>query len=122
MSQIMTRDTKESAIDVINAVLGVGLALSPWAFGFTHEAAAAWNAWLVGAVIALIAIGALVAFAEWEEWANLILGAWAIIAPFMLGFGGMVSAARTHIVVGLIVVVLAAVELWWVHHRPLSTA
>jgi hypothetical protein len=122
MPQMMTRETKESAIDVVNVVLGVALALSPWALGFTHDVAAAWNAWIVGAIIALIAIGTLVAFAEWEEWANLILGLWAIIAPFMLGFTGMVSASRSHMLIGVIVAVLAAVELWWAHHRPLSTA
>src|SRR5437660_1229864 len=59
---IMTRRSEETAIDVVNAVLGVCLALAPWALGFTGEVAAAWNAWIVGAAIALIAVGALVAF------------------------------------------------------------
>jgi hypothetical protein len=55
---IMTRRGEETAIDIVNAVLGVCLALAPWALGFTGEVAAAWNAWIVGAAIALVAVGA----------------------------------------------------------------
>jgi hypothetical protein len=63
---IMIRRGEETAIDIVNAVLGVCLALAPWALGFTGEVAAAWNAWIVGAAIALVAVGALVAFTQWE--------------------------------------------------------
>jgi len=62
---IMTRRSEETAIDIVNAVLGVCLALAPWALGFTGEVAAAWNAWIVGAAIALVAVGALVAVTQW---------------------------------------------------------
>jgi hypothetical protein len=73
---VTNRKTEETAIDVVNVVVGVCLALMPWLAGFTHDAPAATNAWLVGAAIALIAIGALVSFKEWEEWLNLALGVW----------------------------------------------
>ncbi|MFC7399987.1 SPW repeat protein [Chelatococcus sp. GCM10030263] len=96
--------------------------LTPWVFGFTGEATAAWNAWIVGALMALVAIGALVAFAEWEEWANGVLGVWAIISPWILGFSGITAAMASHVVISLIVAVLAAVELWTTHNRPVSTA
>jgi hypothetical protein len=117
------RKTEETALDVVNLVVGLCLILSPWVLGFAAETGAAWNAWIVGAAIALVAIGALVAFKEWEEWANLVLGLWAIVAPWVLGFAGLIAAATwTHVVAGLIVAVLAGIELWFTHHRPATAA
>ena len=115
-----TRETTENAIDLVNAVLGVCLALAPWALGFTGEVAATWNALIVGAAIALIALGALFAFREWEEWVNLALGVWAILAPWFFGFTTVAGATYAHVIIGLIVV-LAAFDLWIIHNRPVST-
>jgi len=117
----MNRRSEETALDVANLVVGIALALTPWIFGFATETAAAWNAWVVGAIIALVAIGALVAFAEWEEWVNLILGIWALVSPWALGFATIAAAVYAHVVAGLIVAVLAGLELWFAHKRP-STA
>lgn len=117
----MNRRTEETVLDVASLVVGVALALTPWIFGFATETAAAWNAWVVGAAIALVAIGALVAFAEWEEWINLILGIWAIASPWALGFTAVSTALYAHVVAGLIVAVLAGLELWFARKRP-STA
>lgn len=121
MLKITTRRTEDTALDVVNVVVGVCLALAPWVLGFVP--AAAWNAWLVGAAIALVALGALVAFREWEEWVNLVLGVWAIISPWVLGFVfSGTHAGAVHVVAGVIVAALAAIELWFTHKRPLSTA
>jgi hypothetical protein len=116
------RTNVDTAVDVVNLIAGICLALSPWVLGFTGAGAAAWNAWIIGVVVALIAIGALVSFNEWEEWANLVLGIWAVISPWVLGFTGTAPAAVAHVIAGLIVAVLAAIELWFTHHRPMSTA
>lgn len=117
----VTRKTEETALDVANIVVGICLALTPWVLGFAAETAASWNAWIVGAAIALIAIGALVAFAEWEEWVNLILGIWAVVSPWVLGFADITAAVYAHVIAGLVVAVLAALELWFARQRP-STA
>ncbi len=121
MLQNVTREGKDSAIDFIHIVVGILLVISPWALGYAGMTAA-WNAVIVGAVVALIAIGAITAFAEWEEWANFVLGIWLIISPWALGFHSVAAATYAQVVGGIIVAVLAAVELWFVHHRPLSTA
>jgi predicted MFS family arabinose efflux permease len=111
---------KESAIDVVNLVLGAGLILAPWAFGYTSVDVVSRNAWIAGTLIAVTAIMALLAFAEWEEWVNLLLGLWVAISPWALGFHLSISdtAARTHVALGLIVAVLAAVDLWMAHRAP----
>jgi uncharacterized membrane protein len=111
-----------TALDIVNIIAGLGLFLSPWYLGYTGETSAAWNASIVGAVVALIAIGALVAFHEYEEWASLALGLWSIVAPWALGFAAVTAAVWAHVIAGIVVAVLAAANVWFVHNRPLSTA
>ncbi len=96
--------------DWLNLILAVLLVISPWAFGFPAGAATA-NAVVFGIVIGALAIAALAAFARWEEWINLIAGLWVLIAPFVLGFAGITAALWTHVIIGIAVAVLAAVEL-----------
>ena len=104
-------------MDWVNLVLAVALLVSPWVLAFP-AGAATYNAVIAGLIIGLVAIGAIVAFAQWEEWVNLLLGVWAIISPFVLGFAADTTAMWTHVVIGLVVAVLAAVELWSVMHQP----
>jgi hypothetical protein len=120
MASYSYRRMEENAIDIVNLIAGVVLAISPWVLGFAG-AGFAWNAWTVGALVALIAIGALVSFQRWEEWVNLVLGIWAIASPWVLGFSANGGAMATHVIVGLVVAILAAIELWLAAHRPFST-
>lgn len=107
--------------DVVNILAGVGLALSPWLLEFTTVAAAAWNAWIVGAAIALIALAALVWHHPAEEGVNGVLGLWAAIAPWLLGFSELRAAMSVHVVLGLAVAIVAAAVLWSDSQRPRST-
>ena len=116
--RLTTLNTKENAIDIANVVLGVCLALAPWALNFTADATAAWNAWITGTAITLVALGALVAFTQWEEWINLALGVWAVIAPWVAAFSENAAARGVHLAVGIAVAVLAAARLWFVHRNP----
>ena len=104
-------------VDWINLVLAILLVISPWVLGFSATAAS-YNAVIAGLIIGLVAVGAIVAFAQWEEWVNLVVGVWVFIAPFVLGFSIEAPAMWTHVVIGLVVAVLAAYELWTVMHEP----
>ena len=110
------------AFDVVNIVAGLGLLLSPWYLGYAAETYAAWNAWIVGAAVTLIAVAALFAFHQVEEWANVVLGLWAVIAPWALGFSAVAAATWAHVVAGLVVAVLAAISLWSDSGRSYSAA
>jgi hypothetical protein len=88
-----------------NLMLGVWLALSPWALSYASQSTPAWNAHTVGVVIA--ALAALVTFQAWEEWVNAALAAWLIVSPYVLGFSGVVSAFWNQLIVGLLVGALA---------------
>ena len=107
-----------TAINIINAILAAFLFASPWLFGFSDGQAASWNAWVCGLVIAALALAAINELQEWEEWANVVVGLWTAVAPWILGFAGVVAAMWTHVGVGLAVAVLAAVELWLLHSNP----
>ena len=75
--------------------------------------------WVVaGVVIAVLAVAALAAFAVWEEWLNLIVGLWTLIAPWVLGFQVNRTAMTVHVVVGILVAVLAAIEIWIMSQNP----
>ncbi|MBX6327255.1 MAG: SPW repeat protein [Pseudolabrys sp.] len=114
---------KETIGDAVNVLLGAFLFLSPWIFGFSSEPAASWNAWLSGIVIVALAAAALAAFAELEEWLNLIAGVWVALSPWLVGFWTDVAAMWLHIVIGVIVAVIAAARLWFLHHHtPRVTA
>ena len=102
--------------DVANLVLGAILFISPWMFGFDAKWASE-NAYITGIVIAVLAIAALAAFAVWEEWLNLIVGLWAVVSPWVLGFQGT-TAMTVHVVIGAAVAVLAAIELWMMSQNP----
>ena len=102
--------------DVANLVLGAVLFFSPWMFGF-DAGTVSNNAYVTGLVIAIIAIAALAAFAVWEEWLNLIVGLWALVSPWVLGFQGT-TAMTVHVLIGAAVAVLAAIEIWLMTQHP----
>lgn len=114
---------KELIADVFNVVLGAGLFLSPWIFGFATEMRASWNAWLSGLVIAGLAIAALAAYADWEEWLNLAVGVWVAVSPWLVAFHANMTAVWVHLAAGAAVAVVAAARIWFAHQgNPRVTA
>ena len=103
--------------DVANLILGAFLFISPWIFGFSDSHAGA-NANIAGIVIVALAIAALSAFAVWEEWLNLIVGLWTLVSPWVLGFQGITKAMTVCVVVGILVAILAAIEIWMTSQTP----
>jgi hypothetical protein len=112
-----------TAINIITAVLAVLLFFSPWLVGYRNVQIATWNAGACGLAIGLMAAFAITKLQEWEEWSNAALGLWTAAAPWILGFAGTIAAMWTHVLVGLAVLGLAAVELWLIHgSSPSKTA
>ena len=112
----MNEWTNAKYCDVANLALGAILFVSPWLFAF-EAGAPSQNAIISGVVIAVLSIAALAAFAVWEEWLNLIVGLWVMVSPWVLGFQGS-TAMSVHVIIGLIVAVLAAIELWIMYQNP----
>jgi hypothetical protein len=108
--------TNAKLCDVANLILGVILFFSPWIFGF-EAGKASENANIAGIIIVVLAIAALTAFAVWEEWLNLIVGLWTLVSPWVLHFQGT-HAMTVHVIIGVIVAILAALELWIMSQTP----
>jgi hypothetical protein len=117
MEDAMENWSNAKLCDVANLVLGAILFFSPWMFSGFEAGAVSTNAYLTGLVIAIIAIAALAAFAVWEEWLNLIVGLWALVSPWVLGFQGT-TAMTVHVLIGAAVAVLAAIEIWLMTQYP----
>jgi hypothetical protein len=103
IKQNITSDWQDS----LNVLLGLGLFLSPWTLNYVAESNAALNAHIVGGVIVLMALAALFAFRIWEEWISVVLGAWLLVAPWVLNFSGHSTATRTSVLIGIATIVLA---------------
>lgn len=98
----------------ITGILGLILAISPYMFGYSNDAAALWTSLIVGG--ATIVVSLLEATRadrdQWEYWVAGILGLFAVIAPFILGFGGNTSAMWTTVVIGILIAIFAGSRLF----------
>lgn len=91
--------------DWLMLLFGVWLVISPFVFGHAEAGAGAvvWNPVLVGVAVVVFAIAVLRKTQEWEEWILLALGVWMILAPFLLGYAGIVEAMWNSVIMGLLV-------------------
>ncbi len=104
--------------DRCNLVLGLWVFLSPWVLQHTMatgawaarstlSSPAMWNLYIVGIGVVAFAMAALVTFREWEEWANMVLGFWLYVSPWVLGFSYSALLMWNAVIVGALVVILA---------------
>jgi hypothetical protein len=102
---------KRSWQDWINLIFGAWLFFSPWLLKYTTLGTASWDSFYFGFAIVFFSVLALFAPMVWEEWANLVLGLWLIIAPWVHGFSIHIHATWNLVAVGVIVAVLSLVAL-----------
>ena len=91
---------------------GIWLVLAPFLLSYSDITGAVWNDILVGVVVAILAwirVGRPL-FNEGVGWTNLVLGVWLIVAPFVIGYGASTVALWKDVIVGVVVVVLAAMS------------
>jgi len=85
---------------------------------FRDLPAGRWNN--VIAVILIGVFGAIRASGDaracWS-WANVVLGVWMIISPFVLGFSGVVTAMWHNVIAGIVLVVLSWSRVFLPSHR-----
>jgi len=98
--------------DWIGMALGVLIGFSPWFTGQQGDAVVNWNAVIVGALALALAALELAGLQRWEEVCEVVCGLWLIVSPFLFGYTGMGTLAYWHFVLGVLVVLLAAWELW----------
>jgi hypothetical protein len=105
--------------DLANLVLGIWLCISPSVLQLAgNEMIVTQNAVLVGFLLIVTETATLVSFRVWEEWISVVLGAWLVVSPWVLGITALVPMAN-FVIVGLVVLALALYEIWDAHrHSP----
>jgi SPW repeat len=96
--------------DWIGAALGLWLLASPSVIPYGVPAASQ-NAFLGGVLLLAIAFVEITTFRAWEEWINVVLGAWLVVSPWVLG-ATVVIATTNLVIVGLLILALALYEIW----------
>lgn len=94
------------------AVAGLWEVLAPFILGYSGTTVAMWNAIIVGVVLIVLAVWAArnenVDTDKILDWINAAGGVWLILSPFILGYSAVVAATWNDIIVGAVVLVLAA--------------
>ena len=105
--------------DWLGMLLGVLIVLSPWFPTQTaHEMLDAersfivLNTFTVGIIVFGLAQLEYVALQRWEEVAEILVGLWLIISPYILGYSDEGMLRIWHTSLGGLVVLLAALQLW----------
>lgn len=98
--------------DWANMIFGLLLAISPWLLQFTGLEAATLNAVIIGGLVFALSALALTLLDRWEAYISGLLGIWAILSPWLIGFTAYDMAMLAHIGLGALVVAVAAIEVW----------
>lgn len=93
-----------------NVLLGLWLISAPVVLHY--GGAPATNDVIMGVVVGAIALGSIVLLPELTatSWVNLFCGIWIVFAPVIFGFAQLRSVATTHVAVGLLITILAAIR------------
>ncbi len=108
----------KNTLEWVNVVLGGWLFISPWVFGFTGHAGAAWTAWIIGAVVVILALWAMTDQGTWEDWINALAAAVGFFSPWFVGYTTLTAAAWNMWVIALAIFVVAL----WAAYSPTKTA
>lgn len=102
-----TNRTKE---DWALVALGAGAAVAAWMLDPSIGSVITLNATIVGAAIVALALLDLSFLTHWEEPFEMIGGAWLMLSPAWLSYGGALMII--HIGIGAVVFTLAILEFW----------
>jgi len=98
---------------LVSMCAGFWLFVSPWAFYGLSDVRAAWNCWIVGFLIFAIA-GIRVARPVYSVpfgWANVLLGVWVFISPWVFGFSGDGKWLTNSVCTGAIVIAMSIASM-----------
>jgi hypothetical protein len=97
--------------DMLILLLGLWLAVSPWVLAYASNSPQAMNAWVVGVAMAVLAAFDLYKTYMWAVAANLLMGAWLTVSPWVPALVDRGAMMTNSVIVGAAVVVLALWEL-----------
>lgn len=97
-------------VDWVNVIFGVWLIASPWLLTVAgDDTPGAWSSWIVGAGIVSLAFFGMYKPAVWGDTIGILLGAWLLASPWMLGLVAAPAVAINAVIIGVLVICYA---LW----------
>jgi SPW repeat len=95
-------------VDWVNIILAAWLAASPWLLvGAAGDGPAAWSSWSAGTGLVMLALLAMYRPAVWSDAMGIMLGAWLIASPWVLGFASATVALANAVIMGSLVIAYA---------------
>jgi hypothetical protein len=97
--------------DGLGILAGLYLAISPWIIGFNNLTTLTVNNLITGIVVALLALGFASAYARMHgvAWVTPLIGAWTIIAPWVVaGNADTTKTITSNVIIGGLCVLLGA--------------
>lgn len=103
-------------------LFGLAMAVAPFAQGYQDHLSALWASIVLGVVVfAVSVIEAMdLKHAKWEWWVAGSAGILAALTPTVFGFAIVTAERWTLLLLGVIIVILANYELFFVE-QPLTT-
>ncbi|WP_244437477.1 SPW repeat protein [Aliihoeflea sp. 2WW] len=101
--------------DFAAIALGVLIVASPFIAGFEGMTIMLVTTIVAGGLVMAVGLMELAAHRLWEEAVALICGVWMIASPYVFNYMGDLRA--WHIGLGVLVALLALLELWQPHAR-----
>jgi hypothetical protein len=100
----------------LTGILGAVMAIAPFLLGYRDHPMALWMSVVLGVVVLVASVleAMDVKHARWEWWVAGVAGVVAVLAPFVFGFTALTMALWTFVVLGLVLVIAAGYELFYV--------
>lgn len=105
--------------DIVVMILGAAILVSPMFGDTTSNTMMVVTIALAGAAVLILGGVEQLFLRRWEEFLAFLCGAWVMLAPFVLEYGGPLR--MWHIGLGAAVVILAILELWQDNDRNLAS-
>jgi hypothetical protein len=119
MSDFSFFKTHRTWEDWLGMLLGVMIVLSPWfplqadrEIVDAERSFIILNTFTVGLLVFGLAQREYVALQRWEEGAEIVLGLWLIVSPYLFGYSADGMLRFWHTSLGGLVVLLATLQLW----------
>jgi hypothetical protein len=114
----------DPGVSVVNVLIGIWLIISPFVVtAFNPLMNMKANNVILGIIIALFALfrASGNAMAGWS-WANVLLGIWMIISPFVLGVSSNATVMWHNVIAGIVVALLAWSRAFMTRTHPAAAA
>lgn len=101
--------------DIASIVLGALIVASPFIAGMEGVTVMMVTTVAAGGLVVITGLMELSVQRRWDEGVALVCGLWMIASPYVLGYQGDIRG--WHIGLGVLVAILALLELWQPHEK-----